>query len=257
MRLADRRKPGGSPADGKEVRIRSAALSDTGKRRKANEDFFAAHDDLGVYVVADGLGGHAGGRVAAESGTHAFVEGLASAGPPTLEALRGAFRAANSEVRSRAGATPALRGMATTLAALWIAPAAAALGHVGDSRIYLRRDGRLTALTADHSLVAEAVLRRQLDPEEARAHPQRSVITRALGVRADLEPDAAELRVEPGDVFLLCTDGICSQLPHEEIARILEHFPADLKAAAEALVERANACGGEDNATVVLVGCDG
>jgi protein phosphatase len=243
-------------ADGEGVRIRSAALSDTGKRRKANEDFFAAHDDLGVYVVADGLGGHAGGRVAAESGTHAFVEGLASAGRPTLAALREAFRAANGHVRSRAGTMPELRGMATTLAALWISPDAAALGHVGDSRIYLRRDGRLTALTSDHSLVAEAVLRQQLDPEEARAHPHRSVITRALGVRPDLEPDAAELRVEPGDVFLLCTDGICAQLEYGEIARVLDHFPVDLEAAAQALIERANARGGDDNATVVLVGCE-
>ncbi len=238
------------------MRIRSAALSDTGKRRKANEDFFAAHDDLGVYVVADGLGGHAGGRVAAESGTQAFVEGLAAAGRPTLAALREAFRSANGQVRSRAGASPGLRGMATTLAALWIAPGAAALGHVGDSRIYLRRKGRLAPLTADHSLVAEAVLRRELEPEEARAHPHRSVITRALGVRPELEPDSAELRVEPGDVFLLCTDGVCAQLGDEEIARILDHFPADLEAAARALIGRANARGGDDNATVVLVGCD-
>jgi len=238
------------------VKIRSAALSDTGKRRKANEDFFAAHDDLGVYVVADGLGGHAGGREAAESGTQAFVEGLASAGRPSLDALRDAFQVANGFVLTRAGATPGLRGMATTLAALWIAPDAAALGHVGDSRIYLQRGGRLAPLTSDHSLVAEAVQRQQLEPEAARAHPHRSVITRALGVRPELEPDAAELRIEAGDLFLLCTDGVCAQLDHAEIARLLGLFPGDLEATARALIEQANAHGGEDNATVVLVDCD-
>jgi protein phosphatase len=230
------------------------AVSDRGRVRKANEDSFAALDDAGIYAVADGLGGHAGGRAASESGVAEFVRYLsARPGEPDLGRLRRAFRAANRAVRARARRDPALRGMATTLAALWLGGGVAALAHAGDSRIYLLRGERLAPLTVDHSFVAEAVKHHGMRPEDARVHPGRSVITRALGVSADLEPDTAALRTAPGDLFLLCSDGLTVQIADAEIEALLAAGRDDLEAAARALVDLANARGGEDNTTVVLV----
>jgi protein phosphatase len=241
-------------ADADAVKLLSSALSDRGLVRKANEDSFAALDERGLYAVADGLGGHVGGRVASEAAMSELVRCLtASGGEPELTRLRRAFRAANRAVRSRAQRNHALRGMATTLAALWLGRDLAALAHVGDSRIYLVRGGRMFPLTLDHSLVAEAVARRGLGLEAARVHPSRSVITRALGVASEVEADTAALRTSPGDLFLLCSDGLTGQVADREIASLLLSLRADLGAAARALVDLANARGGEDNTTVVLV----
>ncbi len=237
--------------------IRSSALSDRGLVRKANEDSFAALPERGVYAVADGLGGHVGGRVASESAIAGLVRSLGPRhGAPDLGRLRKAFRAANRGVRTHARSDPELRGMATTLAALWVGADLVAIAHVGDSRIYLLRDGRLAALTVDHSLVAEAIARHGLRPEDARVHPSRSVITRALGVASEVEPDTAALRTAPGDLFLLCSDGLTGQLADREIASLLAARREDLPGAACALVDLANARGGEDNTTVVLVARD-
>jgi protein phosphatase len=236
------------------VNLLSTALSDRGRVRKANEDSFAALDEVGVYAVADGLGGHAGGRVASQAGIAEFVRSLvANRGEPDLAQLRRAFRAANRSVRAHARRDPALRGMATTLAALWLGGEVAAVAHVGDSRVYLLRGPRLSPLTADHSLVAEAIAHHGLRPEDARVHPSRSVITRALGVGPDLEPDVGSLRTVPEDLFLLCSDGLTSQVADREIASLLVARRGDLPGAARALVDLANARGGDDNTTVVLV----
>lgn len=237
-----------------------AVLTDVGRKREANEDYFSAVEASRLYVVADGLGGHAAGRLAAEAGTSELVRCLASRElEPTFERLRGAFRAANTRIRQYAQGDAALRGMGTTLAALWLDPERAFVAHVGDSRVYLLRGRRIHPLTLDHSVVGELISRRQLRPEHAHGHPSRNVITRALGVRPTVEPDLAWLRLAPDDRFVLCTDGLTAHVRDDEIATVCldcaegDDPGADLAQAADVLIELTNARGGEDNVTVALV----
>lgn len=236
------------------MRFEVSARSDTGRRRGANEDFFALDEKLGLFVVADGLGGHVAGRRASELGVGVFV-GAVGGDPDgcAAEVLRRAFARANEVILEAADGDEKLRGMGTTLAALWLRGDEAVVAHAGDSRLYLLRAGRLHMLTADHSLVAERVARGELTPEQARLHPSRHVITRAVGVQPFVEPDIAALRVRAGDVFALCSDGISSQIPDADIERCLESGRFDLSRAASELVDIANARGGEDNATVIVV----
>jgi len=231
-----------------------ATRSDPGRKRAANEDFFAADEKLGLFVVADGLGGHVAGRRASELGVGVFVETIASdPDEAPLALLRAAFAHANSAIRSLAARDPQLRGMGTTLAALWLRGDEALVAHAGDSRLYLYRTGALHALTLDHSLVGERVARGELTTEQARVHPSRHVITRAVGVLETVDPDVASLKPHGGDVFVLCSDGISSQLTDDEIRDCLLECRSDLTRASRDLVDLANARGGEDNATVVLV----
>lgn len=233
-----------------------ATRSHPGRKRTVNEDFFAVDEKLGLFVVADGLGGHVAGRRASELGVGVFVETVASAIPDEtapLGLLRQAFARANDAIRSLAEREPALRGMGTTLAALWLRGDEALLAHAGDSRLYMHRAGALHALTFDHSLVGERVARGELTLEQARVHPSRHVITRAVGVVDVVAPDVASLRPRPGDVFVLCSDGISAQLTDAEICDCLLERRGALAQAASDLVDLANARGGEDNATVVLV----
>jgi protein phosphatase len=232
-----------------------AAHSDPGRKRTANEDFFAVDEKLGLFVVADGLGGHVAGRRASELGVGVFVETVAAENEdPPLARLRGAFAHANAAIRSLAERDPQLRGMGTTLAALWLRGEEALVAHAGDSRLYLFRSGALHALTLDHSLVGERVARGELTSEQARVHPSRHVITRAVGVLESVAPDVASLKPQPGDVFVLCSDGISGQLTDGEIRDCLLECQLDLSRASRELVDLANARGGEDNSTVILVG---
>lgn len=238
------------------MRVRSAARSDTGRKRSANEDFYAVVEKLGLFVVADGLGGHVAGRRASELGVGAFVESVS--GDPDAapaEVLRRAFTRANDLIREVAEGDAQLRGMGTTLAALWLRGSEAVLAHAGDSRLYLLRERRLHPLSLDHSLVGERVARGELTPSQARVHPSRHVITRAVGVLPAVEPDLSSVRARAGDVLMLCSDGISAQLSDDELEHCLSGR-RDLDAAAERLVELANARGGEDNATVILVGLE-
>jgi protein phosphatase len=237
-----------------------AVLTDVGRKREANEDYFSTVEASRLYLVADGLGGHAAGRLAAEAGTSEIVRRLASQKlEPGFERLRGAFRAANARIRQYAEGDAALRGMGTTLAALWLDTERGFLAHIGDSRIYLLRGGRIHPLTLDHSVVGEMISRRELRPEHAHGHPSRNVITRALGVRAVVEPDLAWLRLVSDDRFVLCTDGLTTHVRDEEIAAVCLDCAegsdpgGDLEQAAEVLIELTNARGGEDNTTVALV----
>jgi PPM family protein phosphatase len=231
-----------------------ASRTDPGRKRQANEDFFAADEKLGLFVVADGLGGHVAGRRASELGVGVFVETVAAEGEDApLAVLREAFARANDAIRKLAERDPQLRGMGTTLAALWLRGDEALLAHAGDSRLYLFRTGALHALTLDHSLVGERVARGELTSEQARIHPSRHVITRAVGVLESVDPDVASLRPHAGDVFVLCSDGISSQLTDQEIRDCLLECQSDLARASKDLVDLANARGGEDNATVILV----
>jgi protein phosphatase len=231
-----------------------AGSSDPGRKRTVNEDFFAIDEKLGLFVVADGLGGHVAGRRASELGVGVFVETVASDGEDApLAVLRLAFANANAAIRTLAEREAQLRGMGTTLAALWLHGEEALVAHAGDSRLYLFRAGALHALTLDHSLVGERVARGELTYEQARIHPSRHVITRAVGVLERVAPDVASLRARSGDTFVLCSDGISGQLTDAEIRDCLFECGQDLARASRELIEMANARGGEDNATVVIV----
>ena len=236
------------------MQLSVSACSDTGRKRAANEDFYALEEKLGLFVVADGLGGHVAGRRAAELGVGVFVETVGSDPEGhASEILRQGFACAGEAIFQAAQADVELRGMGTTLVALWLRDDEAALAHAGDSRLYLLRAGRLHALTLDHSVVGERVARGELSAEQARIDPSRHIITRAVGVVPCVEPDVALLRTRAGDLFVLCSDGISSQIEDADIERCLNTRAAGLDAQAADLVALANARGGEDNATVVLV----
>jgi len=236
------------------MRFRTAARSDVGLKRQANEDFFAVKEAAGIFVVADGLGGHVAGRVASELAVERFTSLLAApAEGGDFERLRSACVSAHEAILEQVSQDSALQGMGTTLAALWFRGRQVALAHVGDSRIYVFRDGKLHGLTFDHSLVNEMIFRGAITSRQARAHPYRHVITRALGVGGVIEPDTARFEVRPGDVYLLCTDGITAHMDNEDLAQVLLAGGADLEATAQHLVDIANECGGDDNATAVLV----
>jgi serine/threonine protein phosphatase PrpC len=222
--------------------------SDTGRQRRANEDRFYARAPL--FVVADGMGGAQAGEVASRLATEAFADGLPPDGSAE-ERLAGRVRAANRRIHERSRADEGLAGMGTTLTAAYADGDEVALAHVGDSRAYLLRGEELTRLTRDHSLVDELVRRGKLTEEEAAGHPQRSIITRALGPEADVEIDTSTHRLRDGDVLLLCSDGLTSMLAETEVAEILREAES-LDAAGHALVAAANEAGGRDNITVVL-----
>ncbi len=251
------------------VILRSAARSDVGLRRQANEDSFAVDPERGFYLVADGLGGHTAGQVASQLAARASVNALATlegasvnalatlegATATLSETLRIAVSAANREVFATAEAKSELSGMGTTLVALLAQGERIALAHVGDSRAYLVKGGSIRQLTDDHSLVAELVRRREIPADAASQHPHRHVLTRALGVRRTVEPDLAELTPAVGDIFVLCSDGLTGHVKDEEIAAEVSR-DSDLDAACGRLIELANSRGGEDNITVVVVACD-
>ena len=238
--------------------LRAAVRSDLGLRRPANEDAYALAEDLGLYLVADGMGGHTAGQLASRLAVEGAVRALRTlegAAASLTEKLRYSVSAANREVYDTAQARPQLAGMGTTLVALLAGSERVALAHVGDSRAYLIRAGRIRQLTDDHSLVGELVRRREISETAARGHPHRHVLTRALGVRRTVEPDLAELTPRAGDTFVLCSDGLTGHVRDEEIAEAVAK-DADPGAVCAALVTLANTRGGEDNTTVVLVHCE-
>ncbi len=237
------------------MRLNAAAATDVGLQRRANEDCHAVAPDLALYVVADGMGGHAAGQLASDLACRAVVSRVSeSVGPSSLsERLRGAVASANEAIFQTAAARPELQGMGTTVVALLASGARAAVAHVGDSRVYRVRDRSIRQLTDDHSLVGELVRRRQISPDDAREHPHRHVLTRALGVRGHVEPDLAEFALVAGDVFVLCTDGLTAHVSDDEMAKRVGEAGDDLQETAESLVDLANQRGGEDNITVALI----
>jgi protein phosphatase len=229
---------------------RAAGVTDTGRRRLRNEDAFVCEPPL--FAVADGMGGARAGQVAATLAARALEEGANELrGVDSLTAL---VEEANRRIWERSVADPETTGMGAvaTVALVDDGAGTVAIGHVGDSRAYLLRAGALAQLTTDHSLVAELVESGVLTPEEAEHHPQRSAITRALGTEPSVEVDAFTVEGHPGDVFLLCSDGLSSMLADEDLTAAIEASGRDPARAAEALVSAANARGGEDNITVVL-----
>ena len=226
----------------------AAGLTDTGRKRRRNEDAFVCRAPL--FAVADGMGGAQAGEVASRLAAAAVSEWARDSWGEAVVA--GLVAEANRRVWQRAQEDMSHSGMGTTItvALADLAGGTIAIGHVGDSRAYRIRDGRLEQLTEDHSLVAELVRRGRLSPEEAEAHPQRSVITRALGTEPDVDVDFFTIEALPGDLFLLCSDGLTTMVPDAELLD-LAAGRNDLEAVARALVNAANAAGGEDNVTVV------
>ena len=224
------------------------ADSDTGRARRANEDAFFAHAP--VFAVADGMGGAQAGEVASRTVVDCLRRGLPDGGSPE-ERLAALAEEANGLIHRKAAEDEERAGMGTTLTAAYVDEDAVSFGHVGDSRAYLFRDARLQQLTNDHSLVGEMVRRGKLTAEQAEEHPQRSIITRALGPEPAVEVDHMTTYARDGDVFLLCSDGLTSMLSDEQIGRTLIDAP-DLRAAGHALIDAANAAGGRDNITVIL-----
>lgn len=235
--------------------LRSAASTHVGMCRQANEDRYAIVPELGLYLVADGMGGHQAGQVASQLASEAAiraVEALQGATVSLAERLRHAVACANREIFAAASAKPEFTGMGTTLVGLLFAGERLALAHVGDSRAYLVRQGRLRRLTDDHSVVAELLRRQEISKEDAREHPHRHVLTRALGVRPRIEPDLAEMTPHADDVFILCSDGLITHLDDDQIAEQI-CADRDLEEVAAGLVDSANQAGGVDNTTVLLV----
>ena len=228
-----------------------AARTDTGRARSANEDSYWVHSPL--FVLADGMGGAQAGEVASQTAVGVFSEeGGLPDGPGTYEARLAALVAqANGRVYSQAQSDVQLAGMGTTLTVAYVGEDDLAIAHVGDSRFYVLRDGELTQLTDDHSLVGELVRRGQISAEEAEDHPQRSIITRALGIEGEVTVDHFSWPVRDGDVFLLCSDGLTGMVSDARVAEILAGAPS-LAVAAQQLVAAANEAGGRDNITVIL-----
>jgi serine/threonine protein phosphatase PrpC len=223
--------------------------TDTGRKRRRNEDEYVAEPPL--FAIADGMGGAQAGELASSlaAGTVRDDEGTVGSGERRVSEL---IQEANRRVYQRSSQDAAASGMGTTMTVALVGDGAVAFGHVGDSRAYLIRDGKLKQLTEDHSLVAELVRSGKLSPEEAETHPQRSVITRALGTDPDVDPDTFSIETEPGDLFMLCSDGLTSMVEDDVILRCIEENRGDLQAAAKALIRAANKGGGEDNITIVF-----
>lgn len=249
------------------MRIESRSLSDVGLKRPLNEDSFCANDEEGLYVVADGMGGHAHGEVASRLAVETieeFIEltsgdrdvtwpyGIDESLSLNGNRLKTSIRFANQKLLDHAKSSVGCEGMATTVVAVLVEGSVAEVAHVGDSRVYLIRDGRINRITSDHSWVNEQVLSGVIDSEQARSHPLRNVVTRALGGRPDLEVDVQSLELESGDRLLLCSDGLTTMLVDDEILRIVLDGDAGVDQARE-LIEAANRSGGEDNTTAILL----
>jgi protein phosphatase len=265
------------------LKIAADGKSDIGKVRQANQDAFAVDTDQHIYVVADGMGGHSGGEVASWKAVETLLAVLrGAAGHPadlpaparpagggqagagggqagvrqSDEPLIRAIEAANEHVFRLASEDRRLHGMGTTLVALQVTGPAAVIGSVGDSRVYLWRDHQLRQVTHDHSLVNEYVRLGTLSAEEASTHPLKHIISRAIGVHPTVEVDHFTIPLKPGDLFLLCSDGLTNMLDQEEIAAALTAADTEPSTVCAECITRANAKGGLDNITVVAVQID-
>jgi len=222
-------------------------ISDPGRKRRRNEDAYVIEPPL--FAVADGMGGAQAGEVASRLAAAALKE--SGAGRGGVQQLITVIQEANRRVYARSNADPNASGMGTTITVALVENGQVSFGHVGDSRAYLIRDGAMEQLTEDHSLVGELMRSGKLSAEEAETHPQRSVITRALGTDPDVDVDTFTIAAQTGDVFLLCSDGLTTMVSNETILDLVERNRGSMDKALRALVTAANKGGGEDNITVV------
>lgn len=251
------------------MELEAYAHTDVGPVREGNEDSLLINMEHGLFIVADGMGGHAAGEVASAMAVDVVERMLLGAPDPDetrlvrdhesedpadvlRERLRYAMNQASIMIRRESEAQPETKGMGTTLVVLVIDGDQAHLAHVGDSRAYLWRNGRLTRLTRDHTVVQQEIDAGRLTPELARLLPHKHILTQSIGFHGPVEPDTTTRWVEPGDIFILCSDGMTDPLEDAEVNRIVSNTPLDLLA--PTLVEEALKAGGEDNVTVVVVG---
>lgn len=239
------------------LRVQACGLSDVGRARRHNEDYFELDPERCLYIVADGMGGHSHGEVASRLAVKAIREyiGKAASGEESgrrSNVLRTAIQLAHEQVLRAIRQDGTLQGMGTTVVCFFLTGHTAAVAHVGDSRAYRYRQGRLELLTQDHTWVHEQVVAGYLSREQARAHPLKNVVTRALGGEVDVVVDIREMEACPGDLFLLCSDGLTTMLSDEEI-RAQVAAATSLDDLCRNLVREANARGGLDNITVLAL----
>ncbi|MCK4401147.1 Stp1/IreP family PP2C-type Ser/Thr phosphatase [bacterium] len=254
------------------MKFRAYGLSDLGRVRKLNEDSFLVSDDLKLYLVADGMGGHAAGDVASRKSIElikAFIERTAKDNDitwpfemnpelaPEANKLIAAVQIANKKIYEMSFSNPELKGMGTTIAGLFIAEAKVYIVHVGDSRVYLMRNGRLKQITEDHSWVNEQVKENVITEDEAKQHRWKNVITRALGSEKEVKVDLQEKDIVSGDIFLICSDGLSGMVERKTMEDIIKKHINNLSEAAEEMIDYANKAGGVDNITVILIGAQG
>jgi protein phosphatase len=223
--------------------------SDTGRQRRANEDAFFARAPL--FAVADGMGGAQAGEVASHLAVEVIQQGLPDRGGSVEERLRAMVEEANKRINALSRTDDQRAGMGTTLTVAYVGEQEVSVAHVGDSRLYRLREGRFERLTDDHSLVEELVRQGKITPQEADEHPQRSIITRALGPEAAVEADSHTWPARPADLYLLCSDGLTSMVPEAHVGELVRDARS-LSEAGRALIDAANDAGGRDNITVVL-----
>jgi len=248
------------------MRITSAGITNVGMKRQNNEDNYLVNDAIGVYVVCDGMGGHAGGEYASQIAVTTIEEVLsnirdenpeldvATGEQITQEKIKYAIRLAGKRIYERAQADPEFRGMGTTAVILLFRKGMAYLAHVGDSRGYLVRGGEITQRTEDHSWVNEQIKAGLITPETAKHHRFRNIITRSLGFQEEVEIDTQVLRAEPGDLYLLCSDGLSNLIEDREILEML--VEKSFQEVARELIDTANQRGGDDNITLVIARVD-
>ena len=247
--------------------IESKSVTDVGRKRPLNEDSYCSNDEEGLYVVADGMGGHAHGEVASRIAVQTIEEFIQlTSGDADVtwpygideelslngNRLKTSIRFANQKLLEHAKSRSDCEGMATTVVAVLVENDAAEIAHVGDSRVYLVRDGAIRCLTSDHSWVNEQVLSGVIDSDQARNHPLRNVVTRALGGKPELEVDVQSLKLLSGDRLLLCSDGLTTMLDDDAILEIVLADAGALEQA-DVLVAAANENGGDDNITAILL----
>lgn len=249
------------------MNVKAHGLTHVGRQRQHNEDTFLVENNAHLFLVADGMGGHAAGEIASriavdsisefilhtkeDDGTwpHAYDEHYKR----STNRLMAAVRMANTRVLEAMRKDARLRGMGTTVVACLAEEGVVSVAHVGDSRAYMIREGKITRVTNDHSWVFEQVQAGMLTEAEAEKHPLRNVITRALGGALQVAPDASEIEAQAGDVFLLCSDGLTGMVPEDEILRLVTSSNGDLEKACQVLIDAANERGGLDNITAILL----
>jgi serine/threonine protein phosphatase PrpC len=249
------------------ARVIAAGETNVGMKRAHNEDNFSVDDDDHLYVVADGMGGHASGEVASQMAIDTLREFFRATGadpeatwPYKMDKARGyeenrlitSIKLANLRIFEAAQRDPKLRGMGTTICGILIVDDGVLVAHVGDSRVYRVRDGKLEQLTEDHSLLNDYIKMKRLSEEEIANFPHKNVIVRALGMKESVKVDTCLDKPQPGDIYVLCSDGLCGPASDEEIREIVHAESKDIKGACSKLIDRANGNGGPDNITVVL-----
>jgi protein phosphatase len=253
------------------MKIRYAAASDVGRVRKGNEDAFLADPALGIFAVADGMGGHASGEIASRSAVDSLRESIAHAvkeissplsedqtavvSSPTNRLMNG-IRFANGRIYKSSLEKSEYKGMGTTLVAVYFADSSSIVAHVGDSRLYQLRGQSIKQITEDHSLVWEQYKLGLIAREALSSSPHKNIITRALGLQPTVDEDVQELGTQPGDFLLLCSDGLSDLVPDEEMLAVVNGVSGDLPRACGDLIRLANLRGGKDNITVLLIQID-